>query len=276
MKLETDFIKKNINFNISNEIKNFYKVKEAFKENKADPLTNYGQKIIFILGMPRSGTTLAEQILSSHKNVYGAGELGFLKEAIEDNLYEKDDDFNLTSENLKKVKDCYLKKIKIFENKKEYLIDKAPLNFKWIGIISIIFPNSKIIHCKRNPMDICWSNYKNFFASKLMNYSYDFKDLAFFYKAYDDLMKFWSNDKKINVFDLIYEDLIYDKTKQTKRLLKFCDLDWDENCLNFHKNKKTVSTASLAQVRQPLYTSSVKKWESYSEELAELEKLLIS
>jgi tetratricopeptide (TPR) repeat protein len=268
--------KKKIKFDINNEIKNFDKIKEVFKKNKADSLNDYSQKIIFILGMPRSGTTLAEQILSSHKNVYGAGELNFLKEAIEDNLYDKKGNFNLTSENLKKVKEYYLKKIKIFENKKEYLIDKAPLNFKWIGIISLIFPNSKIVHCKRNPMDICWSNYKNTFASKLMNYSYDFKDLAFFYKAYDDLMKFWINYKKINIFDLVYEELIIDKTKQTKRLLEFCDLDWDENCLNFHKNKKAVSTASLAQVRQPLYTSSIKKWESYSDDLAELEKLLIN
>jgi hypothetical protein len=156
-----------------------------------------------------------------------------------------------------------------------YLIDKAPLNFKWIGFIYLLFPNSKIIHCKRNAMDVCWSNYKNSFASKLMDYTYDFKDLATFYKAYDSSIKFWEKDSRINIFDLVYEDLIDDKLVQTKRLLEFCDLDWDENCLSFHKNKKAVSTASLAQVRQPIYNSSVEKWKSYSKDLEILRKNLI-
>tara|TARA_B110000858_G_scaffold38038_1_gene42874 strand:+ start:401 stop:1081 length:681 start_codon:yes stop_codon:yes gene_type:complete len=224
--------------------------------------------------MPRSGTTLTEQILSSHKNVYGAGELNFLREAIEQELTDENNNFNFSISSLKRARDYYLKKISIFRNKSEYLIDKAPLNFKWIGFINLIFPNSKIIHCKRNAMDICWSNYKNTFASKSMNYTYDFNDLALFYKAYYDLMKFWKSDIENNVFDLVYEDLINDKVTLTKELLKFCDLDWDENCLNFHKNKKFVSTASLAQVRQPLYASSVHKWKSYLVELDKLKKLL--
>ena len=124
-------------------------------------------------------------------------------------------------------------------------------------------------------MDVCWSNYKNSFSSKLMDYTYDFNDLASFYKAYDGLIKFWKTYSPINIFDLVYEDLIDDKLIQTKRLLEFCDLDWDENCLNFHKNKKAVSTASLAQVRQPIYNSSVEKWKSYSKDLEILRKNLI-
>tara|TARA_B110000971_G_scaffold51172_1_gene51665 strand:- start:48 stop:1583 length:1536 start_codon:yes stop_codon:yes gene_type:complete len=268
--------KKKINFNINNELKNFDQMKKAFEAQKIEKLNDHGQKIIFILGMPRSGTTLTEQILSSHKNVYGAGELNFLREAIEQELTDEKGKFNLNNSNLEKARNHYLKKIEIFGNKTEYLIDKAPLNFKWIGFISLVFPNSKIIHCKRSAMDICWSNYKNTFASKSMNYTYDFNDLAVFYKAYEELMKFWKSDIKNNIFDLVYEDLINNKVTQTKELLKFCGLEWDENCLDFHKNKKSVSTASLAQVRQPLYSSSVHKWKNYSDELSELKGLLES
>ena len=262
------------NFNINNELKNFDKIKKTFEVQKIKKLDSHNKKIIFILGMPRSGTTLTEQILSSHKNVYGAGELNFLREAVQRELTDEKGDFNFNNSSLKKARDYYLKKIDVFGNETEYLIDKAPLNFKWIGFINLIFPNSKIIHCKRNAMDICWSNYKNTFASKLMNYTYDFNDLAIFYKAYDNLMKFWKGNIDNTVFDLVYEDLINDKVTQTKKLLKFCNLNWDENCLNFHKNKKSVSTASLAQVRQPLYNTSVEKWKNYKEELSGLKKLL--
>tara|TARA_B110001450_G_scaffold113892_1_gene107673 strand:- start:666 stop:2213 length:1548 start_codon:yes stop_codon:yes gene_type:complete len=272
--------KKNITFNIKNEIDNFEKIKKLFKNN-VNSLDDYGQKMIFILGMPRSGTTLAEQILSSHKSVYGAGELSFLSEAIDKNLTEVGGIFgnnieNLKPEILKKIKDDYLKKIGIFKNKKEFLIDKAPLNFRWIGLIMAIFPNSKIIHCTRNPMDICWSNYKNTFPAESMNYTYDFNDLANFYKIYDNLMKFWIKKFDINIYNLAYENLIKNKESETKKILNFCELKWDENCLDFHKNKKSVSTASLAQVRQPLYSSSVEKWKNYSEDLKVLKEQLIN
>jgi len=268
--------KKEINYNIKNEIKSFDKLKNFFIDKNIESLDDYGQKIIFILGMPRSGTTLAQQILSSHKNIYGAGELNFLREAIEKKLITSDGKFIADSESLKEAKNYYLENIKIFKNKKEYLIDKAPLNFKWVGFIKSIFPNSKIIHCTRNPMDICWSNYKNTFSSKYMNYSYDFNDLGDFYKLYDDLMNFWNKSSDKNIFNLVYENLIKNKEAESKRLLKFCELDWDDNCLDFHKNKKSVSTASLAQVRQPLYNSSVEKWKNYSQELKVLKDKLIN
>ena len=182
--------KREANYIIKNEIQTFEKIKNFFINNNIESLNDYGQKIIFILGMPRSGTTLAEQILSSHKNIYGAGELNFLREAVEKKLLTRDEKFTVNPQSLKEAKNYYLENIKIFNIKEKYLIDKAPLNFKWIGFIKLIFPNSKIIHCMRNPMDICWSNYKNTFSSKLMNYSYDFGDLGEFYKLYDDLMKF--------------------------------------------------------------------------------------
>ena len=143
--------KKNITYNNNDNDKYFTKIKKIFKNDNISPLDDYGQKIIFILGMPRSGTTLTEQILSSHKNIYGAGELNFLKDSIEKKLLIENIDLNSGTENLnpkilKEIKDYYLKKITIYKNQKKYLIDKAPLNFKWIGFIMAIFPNSKVIH----------------------------------------------------------------------------------------------------------------------------------
>jgi len=276
-----DLYKKKTTYNVQNEIQLFEKIKLFFKSNKIKSLDDYGQKLIFVLGMPRSGTTLTEQILSSHKDVYGAGELSFLKDIIEKKLIDESDNFNPSILNIKpeilfEIKMEYLKKIMVFENKKEYLVDKAPLNFKWIGFILAIFPNSKIIHCTRNSMDICWSNYKNSFASKSMDYTYDLEDLANFYKGYDDLTKFWHKKFSNKIFNLSYENLVNNKELETKKMLEFCNLDWDINCLNFHKNEKPVSTASLAQVRQPLYSSSVEKWKNYSKELGALKKQLIS
>ena len=270
--------KKDINYDLKLENEYFQKIKEI-SENKIDDLKSYGQKINFIVGMPRSGTTLIEQILSSHKNVYGAGELNFLKDGIENKIFTKNTKSNLdtkklTPKILKEIKDYYLKKIEIFQNTKEYLIDKAPLNFKWIGLIMAIFPDSKVVHCKRNSMDICWSNYKNTFISKSMNYTYDFNDLANFYKMYDDLMKFWFKKFSGKIYNMDYEKLITNKELETKKLLEFCNLEWDSNCLNFHKNKRPVSTASLAQVRQPLYKTSVEKWKKYSKNLEVLKKKL--
>ena len=273
--------KKTTKYELKNDVSYFEKIKKIFKYNKINPIDDYGQKIIFILGMPRSGTTLTEQILSSHKDVYGGGELSFLKEGIEKKLFSENEDLTLSAEELKPeilndIKDYYLKKIEIYKNEKKYLVDKAPLNFKWIGFIMAIFPNSKIIHCTRDPMAICWSNYKNTFSSKSMNYTYDFNDLAGFYKAYDDLMKFWIKKFDSKIFNMSYENLVGNKESETRRILKFCDLEWDNNCLKFHENKRSVSTASLAQVRQPLYSSSLKKWKNYSESLEILNKQLIN
>ncbi len=271
--------KKNINYNMKKDSDLFEKIKQNFKNDETPSLENNGQKLIFIVGMPRSGTTLAEQILSSHKDVYGAGELSFLSKLIEENFLNKqnildDDILSLKPLLLKSIQKEYLGKIKIFNSKEIYFIDKAPLNFRWIGFIMLIFPDAKIIHCKRNPMDTCWSNYKNFFSSSVMNYTYDLEDLVSYYKIYNNLMKFWDEKFGNKIYNLFYEDLIINKDSEIKKLISFCELDWDEDCLNFHKNKKFVSTASLAQVRQPLYSSSVEKWKNYSTQLKKLKENL--
>jgi len=254
-------------YNIDNETKTFNKIKSIFNDPKILDSKEGDKKIIFVVGMPRSGTSLVEQILSSHIKIYGAGELSFLSDIIEKEINSKEQKYsNLQSEYM----DC----IKKFKHEEEYLVDKTPLNFKWIGFILNFFPNSKIIHCKRSAVDVCWSNYKNLFSSEKLNYSYSFSNLANYYRLYEDLMLHWSKIYKNKFYEIDYEKLVKNKEEEIKNILKYLDLDWDENCLNFHKNKRSVSTASLAQVRKPIYNSSVEKWKNYNLELTSLVKML--
>jgi tetratricopeptide (TPR) repeat protein len=254
-------------YNIDQEAKSFNKIKSIFSNSDINKEKKGGAKIIFVVGMPRSGTSLVEQILSTHNEIYGAGELSFLSDLIEKKInFEKQDYSELQTQ--------YSNLIKKFKYKEEYLIDKTPLNFKWIGFILNHFPNSKIIHCKRNPIDVCWSNYKNLFSSKKLDYSYNFSNLSIYYKLYEDLMMHWSKIYKNKFYEIDYEKLVENKEKEIKKIIKYLELEWDANCLNFHKNKRSVSTASLAQVRKPIYNSSVEKWKSYGDELSDLIKKL--
>ena len=223
--------------------------------------------------MPRSGTSLIEQIISSHSRVYGAGELNFITNLINKKFIKNDVNFlkekieNFKKKEFDELKNEYLESLKRYNFNEKYLIDKAPLNFKWIGFIFKSLPNSKIIHCNRNNMDICWSNYKNFFSSKKINYSYNFHNLGEYYKLYENLMTFWNSIYKDKIYNISYEKLTDNPEEEIKKLIKYCGLDWEENCLNFHKNKKSVTTASLAQIREPIYKSSVKNWENYLEKV---------
>ena len=268
------------NFQIKNDEKLFNNIKNYFDNNSIKNIEDSSQKIIFIVGMPRSGTTLVEQILSSHNKIYGAGELEFLtdilkKKIFDNELYNLPKKFYEADKNIfNKVQYEYLSNIKKFNADSEYVVDKAPLNFRWIGYINYIFPNSKIIHCKRNPMDICWSNFKHHFSSKALSYSYNQSILGEFYNLYSDLMNYWNNKFPNKIYEVCYEDLIRNKDEKIKKLIKFCNLEWNPKCLDFHNNKKSVNTASLSQVRQPIYKSSVKSWEPFSKHLSELEKII--
>ena len=229
--------------------------------------------------MPRSGTTLVEQILSSHNNVYGAGELSFLSDAINkhvivDKKFINDKIENISEEKLRLIQEDYLRNLRSFNFKEDYLVDKAPLNFRWIGFIRILFPNSKIIHCTRDPMDTCFSNYKNSFAGPSLSFSYNLDNLGNFFNLYKKLMKNWNEKFGKDIYNLSYEKLVSDQKKETEQLLKFCGLDWDINCLQPHKNRNKVATASLAQVRSPVYKSSIRKWENYSSYLTELTQII--
>jgi tetratricopeptide (TPR) repeat protein len=258
-----------LNFNVNDEKKLFLDIKNFFKNKSFVKIKPSNKKIIFILGMPRSGTSLIEQILSSHRQVHGAGELNHISNFIEKNSFLNDK--NLNEKKLLEFQNYYIEKL---DTQKNIVTDKAPLNFKWIGFLLTTFPNCKIIHSVRDPMDICWSMFKNFFLSKKLNFCYSLENLGKYYLLYEELMKFWKNEFGDKIYDIGYENLIKNQDTEVKKLLKYCELDWDENCMTFYKNKKSVATASLAQVRSPIYNSSVQKWKNYSSELNELLQII--
>ena len=272
----------NINFNISSEIDKFENIKEIFKniDFKNFVKERNDTKIIFICGMPRSGTTLIEQIIASHKNVSGAGELIYLSKSVENNFSQnnklkkkilEEDIFSTRS----KLSDDYFNLLNLHKFKDKIITDKAPQNFRWLGFIRIFFPNSKIIHCSRNPKDICLSLYKNSFASTDMNWSYSQENIANYYNLYSNLIEFWKSKIGDHIYDINYEKLVSNKDDEVKNLLKFCELKFDANCLNHHKIKKTpIKTVSVSQARQAIYTSSVDKNKFYENNLNKMFSLL--
>jgi len=241
-----------------NDLKLNFEKLENIKTSIPDP----EKKIIFILGLPRSGTSLAEQIISSHKLIYGAGEIDFLEKLIQKNFLKNDtlisnlfdqEKFSQLGQNIQKD---YLRLFENFETDKKIFTDKAPLNFKWVGFINYIFPNAKIIHCKRDIKDNFLSLYKNFFPDGL-EWAYNEDNLISFCKNYIDIIKFWKNKYPSKIFDLNYEDLVTLPEKTIKDLLKFCDLEWDGNCIKYHDTKRSIKTLSVAEARRPIYKSSL-------------------
>ena len=265
-----------INYKIEDDEELFKNIKNSFPKKIFENFNNiYTQKrkIIFILGMPRSGTTLIEQIISNHKKVYGAGELRDLTLLISKN-FKFPENLNIKSSSFfSLLGKNYIKNFDRFKIESNYIIDKTPLNFRWIGIIKLILPGSKIIHCTRDPRDICLSLFKNLFAGEL-NFSYNLEDLGKYYNLYEDLMKFWKKQLPDFIFDASYEKLVQNPEAEIKKLLNFCDLEWDENCILFHNNKKAIKTASVVQARKPIYKNSINSWQKYEKELSSLLKII--
>jgi len=167
----------------------------------------------------------------------------------------------------------YIKKIRENSAEKEFITDKMPHNFMHIGLIKTILPAAKVIHCMRNPMDTCFSIFKTEFAGE-HKYAYDMVELGHYYNLYRDLMSHWEKLLPGFMYPLRYEELVADQQEQTKSLLDFCGLPWDDACLSFHKTQRRVSTASLAQVRQPIYKDSVELWKRYEKQLEPLRKAI--
>lgn len=267
--------RKLINYSIKDDIELFENIKKTFQKNTFDKFKNTGvddSTPIFILGMPRSGTTLVEQILSSHSKVYGADEVKNYDDTIKKYFYSNEkynftENFNKTKNSLlKKIGEEYVESIRKFSKESRYISDKALLNFRWIGLIKLTLPNAKIIHCVRDPKDTCLSIFKNNFAGRL-DFSYNLKELVTYFNLYTDLMEHWHKTLPGFVYDIFYERLISNQKNETKKLLESCNLDWEESCMNFHNNKRPVVTASIAQIRQPIYKNSVKSWKNFESHL---------
>ena len=217
---------------------------------------------IFIVGMNRSGTTLVEQILSAHSMVTGAGELPNINKLGLENLKTN---IKWTKTELICARAEYSRVLESFAQGTKFVTDKLPVNFKWIGLIKILYPKAKIIHLIRNPMDTCLSNYRNYFIATGNAYAYNQKELANFYIDYRNLMEFWHMIFPNQIYACDYDSLTLNQETETRLLLKYCKLNWEPEVMKFEKNTRAVKTASVAQVREGLYRTSVGGWENYKE-----------
>ena len=267
-----DFRRKYIMFSLKDEKENFNKIKQVFNKklfDKFKQVKNLDSTAIFVLGMPRSGTTLVEQILSSHPNVFGGDELEILTNIVKKHIENNDTGLrldNIINFSDKKLNDIgceYINNIKEISNNSKKVTDKLPINFKWIGLIKLILPKSTIIHCVRNSKDTCLSIYKNYFANPELNFAYNLEEISEFYKLYIDLMKHWEDIFPNFIHNIKYEKIIKDPKKEIHKLLKICSLSWNNNCLKFYNNKRAIKTASSTQARKKIYKSSINSWKNY-------------
>ena len=257
--------------------KNF--TKELFK--KFENTGNTNNNLIFIVGMPRSGTTLVQQILSSHPDVFGLGEKNEFFKVIKKNFFGeydllKKDLLNYDSVNFKRIGDefyNYLKQViqavSASQATKNILV-KDLLNFIWLGFIKIIFPNAKVIHCVRDPLDNCLSLYKNYFVGGV-DFSYNLIELGEYYNLYKDIMLFWKQTLPNYYVDISYEQLLNNQKKETKKLLDACKLKWNEDCVNFHQFIHPMGAGDNSiNIHKPIYKSSMQYWKLYEKQLKPL------
>ena len=265
IKLANESKNKLVDKNImKNEILRYKNIKKIFNNYQLkifDSKKLFQKKIIFIVGLPRSGTTLVHQILASAENTYGFGESIIFSKFFEKNIF--DESFLTKLLNKKTMEE----KITNISHKigakydslstKDIFIDKMPVNFYWVGFIKLLFPNSKVIHITRSIKDNCFSIYKNMFGASDMDWSYSEKNIFKFVVNYRDTMKYWKMKYQDYIYEIKYEDLVQNKVEETKKLFSFCELKWDEKIFDFYKNAKTIRTVSINQVKKPIYKSSI-------------------
>ena len=265
-----EYMNINLDSVIENEKSYFDKIQSSYndlskinflKNNKTDNFIP-----IFILGMPRSGTSLLEQMLSSHSKIHGLGEKGILQNIVEGIDYPSDiSDFNI--EHLTTLRNLYINRSKnLIPDNKTIITDKLPHNFLYIGLIKQLLPECKIIHIQRNKMDNCFSIYSKLFVGK-MDWHFNWPSTLKYYEFYDNLMKFWNQSFSDEIYNIQYEDIIYNSEKTINNLLSFCDLDFEKECLNFVKNKRPVFTASALAVRENINSESIGKWNNYKDHI---------
>jgi len=251
----------------------------AFFEQAPTAKTRDGRPV-FIVGMPRSGTSLTEQILCAHSQIFGAGELSLLDQLIS----QVANDFNikkkfpesferLNQDIVNTISEGYLSHLSELSSNAKRITDKMPFNYYFLGVIQIMFPDAHIIHCKRNPMDTCMSIYFQGFSEKHA-YASNLYNIGENYLQYERLMEHWKQVITLPVYELNYEDLVSNQGETIRDLLEFCGLEWEEDCLNFYQLKRAVNTPSYDQVSKPLYTHSINRWKNYEAHLTDLKNAL--
>jgi len=237
---------------------------------------------IFILGLPRAGSTLLEQILASHSQVEGTQELADVPR-IANELQGREPDManprypgilaQMSAEDFLRLGEKYLNDTRIYRTGRPFFIDKMPNNFRHIGLIDLMLPNAKIIDARREPMACCFSNLKQLFANG-QEFTYSIEDIARYYRTYLDLMRHWDEVLPGRILRVFHEDVVDDLEGNVRRMLDFCGLTFQPACVDFYKTERSVRTASSEQVRQPIFREGLDQWKHYEQWLAPLKDAL--
>jgi tetratricopeptide (TPR) repeat protein len=238
-----------------------------------------GPTPVFIVGMPRSGTSLLEQVLATLPNVHGAGEITWLTDTLQEASQEpglQDFEFPETlagrsDAELRRLGQRYTDRIRALAPQATHVVDKLPDNFMHLGLIHLMLPNARIVHSMRDPMDSCFSCFSRLFSGNNLGYTYDLGAVARYWVSYHQIMQHWHAALPPGrILDVAYETMVADFERQARRLVAYLGVPWDERCLGFHANRRIVKTASVAQVRKPIYRTSVARWKHYEKHLGEL------
>jgi len=259
------------------------RLKRVFNKQRFARCQGFGSESkapVFVVGLPRSGTTLIEQVLAGHPDVFGAGELDQISRLINAIPAEisgsapyPESAGDLDAVTACRLGESYITYTKGLSGGSLRTVDKMPANFMHLGFISLMLPNARIIHSRRQPMDSCLSCYFQHFTTP-MPFSNDLKSLGQYYQGYENIMDHWRKMLPLEILDVQYEDMIFKHEETCRRIVDFCGLEWDKACLQFQKSKQAVKTASSWQVRQPLYGTSVARWRKYESSLAPLKESL--
>jgi tetratricopeptide (TPR) repeat protein len=253
-------------------------IDESIRVYSKDAISKIGSpgsssaKPVFVVGMPRSGTSLAEQILASHPTVYGAGELSYWADLVGKDIGLLTRDILSEPKRFEVAKE-YLRVLEGFSASASRIVDKAPVNSDLIGLIYSVFPNARVIYMQRDPIDTCLSCYFQQFLTGI-NFTFDLSDLVHYYREHQRIMAHWRAVLPAGfILDVPYEQLVSDQETWSRKMLNFIGLEWDARCLEFHANSRQVSTASAWQVRQKIYKSSVTRWHNYEKFIGPLKTL---
>lgn len=268
--------RKFLEYDFQREVDRFDLMKHVFEPitpaDYADTDKPDDRQMIFILGMPRSGTSLTEQILSTHSQVYGAGELHYMGEETAELMYMfgLQPEVKLVKVAFDSIRAAYLNHIESLGVKERIITDKMPHNFLNLGYVLACFPEAKVIHLNRDPVAVCLSCFQKYFPAHGMGFTFDLQDLGRYYGMYLDMMNYWRQKFPGRIYELDYRDLTENQEEQTRLLLEHCDLPWEDSVLDFHKTRRGVLTASQMQVREKMYKGSSDVWKKYRKYLGPL------
>ena len=269
--------KKMTSFNLADQIRFVELSIEVFNPDFFDEhrKSGYEDKTpIFILGMPRSGTSLTEQILASQSTVFGAGERSYLPELVKGSALTAENPYpksaaTLPHKKFRHLGEAYVKKLRSHSGQAARISDTTPMNFLYVGLVATALPNARIIHCVRNPTDTCLSIFMHPLSTP-HSYAHELEDLGAFYKLYQRLMAHWQSMLPGRIHDVTYEKMVTDSETEIRALLNYCELPFENACLNFHETERTIRTPSAGQVRQPIYDNSIRRWKHYEKHLDSL------